>query len=431
MFYERHSSIVFNTNTQQIPLFDLNDSSKTELEQSMFKAGMAIRGRDIVYADKRDTERQLEIKIVKEKYDNKNLARIITNSISDKSNPINMMIAEFRNIFLHHYLNDIREFKSKMYDDYYHHTKKTKVTKIFLPKPPSQRCKNTKESLDSLQKFIKLMISCLNYIYAPIIGTEKFQGIKETLTNALIEVLINNEVYTVIFMFMRMEHEVEEEILKQRIADLGNANPEVFNISPYLSLSKAALTEKVLNTIKKNAENIDYTDDWLKYLNQHIEMNILPYKEAIDKLKPINLVNSPMEKIKVIVSLNSIICKAIDDFWKDIPVPKEKLTIDADQYLSILVYIVIKSNTKDMFTHICLSNEFATLGSTSSYNAYSLTTLQASFYHLLNLDMQNIDRNDNEELKENNIGTEISYTYNPSTSLLGNYSENSQDIGQP
>eukprot|EP00831_Metopus_contortus_P031273 TRINITY_DN25530_c0_g1_i1.p1 TRINITY_DN25530_c0_g1~~TRINITY_DN25530_c0_g1_i1.p1 ORF type:complete len:135 (+),score=31.34 TRINITY_DN25530_c0_g1_i1:113-517(+) len=63
---------------------------------------------------------------------------------------------------------------------------------------------------------------------------------------------------------------------------------------------------------------------------------------------------------------------------------------DADHYLSILIFIIIKAQVPDLFTHVCLTNEFATLGSSSSYNAYCLTTLQACFYHILNVDVTSL-----------------------------------------
>jgi hypothetical protein len=188
-------------------------------------------------------------------------------------------------------------------------------------------------------------------MYSPILGTDRFVFLKEFLVNFIIEILVDNKGMKciVIFSLFRMEDDVEEIILTYRMKKLSEVKPENLSINPYLCLNKT---------------------NWEEELRKRIEEYPYPYKEAIDKLKEIMFLINPMEKLQCIVNLNSIICRCIDKFWAGIPVSREKLSIDADKYLSILVYIVVKANTKDLFTHITVSNEFANLGSASSYNAF-------------------------------------------------------------
>ena len=374
---------MFASDSMEFMSFNLHESFVTELEQKMIKAGIS--------AKESNTSAQYEdvqVVVVKENFFNKKLSRIIERAIQDKQNPINLLVVEFRKIFLRHFKEERKEVEYKV-----------KEQKSFIPKSVNQRCEQTKTAFLSLQRFVKLMIYCLNYMYTPILGTDKFLFLKEFLVSSIVEILVDNEVYKIIFSLFRMEDDIEERILEIRMKELSEIKPEDLSINPHLCLNEAVLNDKVLSGIAKESNNLKV--DWKEKLRKRIEEYPYPYKEAVNKLKEITFLINPMEKLQCIVNLNSMICCCIDKFWVDIPVPREKLLIDADQYLSILVYILIKANTKDLFTHITVSNEFANLGSASSYNAYSLVTLQASFYHLLNINLETtIIENKVEECKE-------------------------------
>lgn len=144
-----------------------------------------------------------------------------------------------------------------------------------------------------------------------------------------------------------------------------------------------------------------------------------PYQDAIDKLKEIPQITSPMKKLHTIASINEIICKCVDDYWKGTTISIDKLSIDADQYLSILVYIVSKAHIPNLFSEISLAEELANLGSKLSYNKYCLTSLQACFCHLINLEIP--DTANQENLR-------ISIVHSPGRQSLINPKENETRI---
>ncbi len=115
-----------------------------------------------------------------------------------------------------------------------------------------------------------------------------------------------------------------------------------------------------------------------------------PYQEAIDQLKKLGNLKSPMKKLNAIAKLNGIICKAVDEFWKGIQLDPDNLFIDADQFLCIFVYVIIKSHISDLFTHLNIINEFTTNSSRSNVSGYSLATLQACMYHILTMEKKAI-----------------------------------------
>ena len=257
------------------------------------------------------------------------------------------------------------------------------------------------------------------FAYAPLVGGDKFTHLKELIVNSLVDVIINNDIYGVIFMFIRMEHQAEETVIENKIKQLKQIKPQFLALNENLCLNEVSgIMEVAANARKAKAQpSLDSIYEEEKYkadssflaintedpvsptkeqipsdeeLKRRIETP--PYQKAIDHLKEIARLYTPMQKLQCVASLNSVICQCIEDFWKNVPINKEKLSIDADQYLSILVYIVVKSQVSDLFTHITVSNEFALLGSSSSYNTYCLTTLQACFYHLLNVDIGTVLR---------------------------------------
>lgn len=376
MFYGKFASYLFDVKKME----DIQIGGAS-LERSMIRAGTSEMPRN----PKVDSI-VLEEKIQREKKITLNLAKTIECSLKDPANPFNILIAAFRRIFSSHFTDSILEYQAGLYEEYKENFDKAKLESSFVPKPLRQRCKKTQEAFSSLQRFIKLLLDCLSEMYSVSLDYARLSALKEPLTSFLIEATISKEVYTVLFMFLRMENQAEESRIEYHIGKLGSVRPEQLGISPYLCLSQHSWSEKVLGGIRSSAGS----GDWEEVLKKRIEENVQPYEEAIKKLKESALFGTPISRLKGITTLNPTICRCIDSFWQGIPVNKEKLFIDADQYLTILVYIVIKADARDLFTHLSLANEFATLGSTSSYNAYCLTTLQASFYHLMNLNADDL-----------------------------------------
>ena len=57
---------------------------------------------------------------------------------------------------------------------------------------------------------------------------------------------------------------------------------------------------------------------------------------------------NPLKKANIIDQAKSFISQCIDEFWKGLCIPSDKLMIDADQLVSIVTYSIIKSEVKDL-----------------------------------------------------------------------------------
>eukprot|EP00826_Nyctotherus_ovalis_P061905 TRINITY_DN8864_c0_g1_i2.p1 TRINITY_DN8864_c0_g1~~TRINITY_DN8864_c0_g1_i2.p1 ORF type:complete len:415 (-),score=104.77 TRINITY_DN8864_c0_g1_i2:113-1357(-) len=376
IFYERFSNDLFDINPITSEVFTFHDWPKTVLEKTMMRAGGAGLPNLSPPSDEVEEAFRRKNKLDEE------LAKTVEAAIKDNSNPFRILIERFRIIFCKHFEDLMKEFQAEKFEEYKSHKLETGIKKEFVPKAMAARSRITQEAFESLKKFINLLIDCLSDMYNTSFTSSKAGALKELLMNALLEIIIDSKIYALLFMLLKAENKEEETVIDKQIERLKEVRPVDLGISPFHCLDESVMCEKVLKNIKANAED----SAWEKLLEDRIQANTAPYMETIHKLGELISFDTPMAKLRSVIDLNPSICRCVDKFWKDIPVSREKLQIDADQYLSILTYIVIKTNVKDLFTHANLANEFASLGSTSSYSAYAITTLQVSFYRLLNID---------------------------------------------
>jgi hypothetical protein len=125
---------------------------------------------------------------------------------------------------------------------------------------------------------------------------------------------------------------------------------------------------------------------------------LAPYEQAIKLLKSINRYKVPFEKMMLIATISSEITECVNVFWKDFEkaMTSSLLNIDADELMTIFIYIIIKSQLADLLVHSKFIKEFTTSTTRSSMIGYYYTTLEASLIYILSVknksDMMNIDK---------------------------------------
>jgi Vacuolar sorting protein 9 (VPS9) domain len=111
------------------------------------------------------------------------------------------------------------------------------------------------------------------------------------------------------------------------------------------------------------------------------------YAKAISKLREIEYNYSPLKKLDVIIATTRIICECVDDYWKNDPnMRKENLTIDADQILSIFLYIVIKAKVMNLKGHLNLIYDFGRKIVQNGQMGYYVTTIEACIIQVESMD---------------------------------------------
>ena len=105
-----------------------------------------------------------------------------------------------------------------------------------------------------------------------------------------------------------------------------------------------------------------------------------PYSKAIDCLKNIQFLNSPLHKLKAIMLMGEFIHEEIEEFYllKE-ENKKEKLSfeIPLNDIMMIFVYIISKSQVKTLITHCNLIDKFIRNDTLEIYSHYSFLTFRA------------------------------------------------------
>jgi hypothetical protein len=137
--------------------------------------------------------------------------------------------------------------------------------------------------------------------------------------------------------------------------------------------------------------NFDYDKD-----------NSVPYKEAIEYLNQVKAINSPYEKMHIIANISNQITSCINSYWKNYEkvITKSLLNIDADELMSIFIYIIVKSQLPELLIHTKIIKEFTTCVTKNTMIGYYFVTLDASVMYILDLKDTNILKNTKEILKK-------------------------------
>ena len=118
-------------------------------------------------------------------------------------------------------------------------------------------------------------------------------------------------------------------------------------------------------------------DDYLSY----------PYETAIQLIKQIKKYKTPFEKMMIIANISNEITDCINDFWQEMEeyIKKDYLSIEAEQIMTIFIYIIIKSGIIDIFVHCKIIKLFTTCTTKSSMIGYYYSTVEASITYIKTL----------------------------------------------
>ena len=146
-----------------------------------------------------------------------------------------------------------------------------------------------------------------------------------------------------------------------------DANIEKKNIVPFMP-------EKILGKVSYLRQNKG------DYLNE-------PYDTAIGLLKQIEKYKTPFEKMMIIANISNEITDCINDFWQEMEqyIKKDFLSIEAEQIMTIFIYVIIKSGISNIFVHCKLIKLFTTCTTKSSMIGYYYSTVEASIMYIKTL----------------------------------------------
>ena len=262
-----------------------------------------------------------------------------------------------------------------------------------------------------LQQFIRILFEAISSFYslkslkAGKLPENETLFNRDNMINFITSIVFNQNIYDLIFsLCKKQDFQIEESYQKNmklcknlKPEDFGipdqycltektyqyfkekgllkaEKNPEVQETKPEVTQNILAETEQTDIDASKKEEITFYIEEPAKTSNVRVFKK--PYEKAIEALKNLKDRRSPLHKLKTILKVVELITVEIEEFYKDCGVVNSK-KLDADQTLSICLYVVAKSEIGNLTAHCRLIERFSTTNILHSVSGYYATTLEA------------------------------------------------------
>ena len=102
----------------------------------------------------------------------------------------------------------------------------------------------------------------------------------------------------------------------------------------------------------------------------------IPYGKAIEYIQTMKDYCTPLDKLSIIALTSVLITESIDNFWKGKKIEKKLLNIDADELMSIYLYITYNMDLPSIYTELDFINYFTGSITKQSMIGYYYTTIE-------------------------------------------------------
>jgi len=143
-------------------------------------------------------------------------------------------------------------------------------------------------------------------------------------------------------------------------------------ISPESKLRSSPLKKYLPGSL----ESRDLNNEGKASPKEEEEEKFSPYREAIEVLSTLKYRKNPIQKLKTIVKVAELLTESIESFYGEIGFHRRD-KLDADQTLSIFMYIVAHSNLDNLIVNCKIIQEFTTPNILNSVSGYYAITLEA------------------------------------------------------
>jgi hypothetical protein len=255
-----------------------------------------------------------------------------------------------------------------------------------------------KSTLD-LQQFIRILYESVSLFYRlknlkvgklPD-GDTLFN--RDNMLNFVTAIVFDEKMYNLIFELYQQQDSKLERTYQKNIKLCKNLRPQDFGVPDAYCLNertvqylkaKGLIQDSIIPAEDQAGSGI--LDDKMtisgntkhKEVVLHLNSPAIkePYEKAIQILGTLKLQKSPIHKLKIILKVIELISVAIETFYRDHGVGNTK-KLDADQTLSICLYVVARSDVENITTHCKLIERFSTTNILNSVSGYYATTLEA------------------------------------------------------
>ena len=109
----------------------------------------------------------------------------------------------------------------------------------------------------------------------------------------------------------------------------------------------------------------------------------IPYGKAIEYIQTMKDYCTPLDKLSIIALTSVLITESIDNFWKGKKIEKKLLNIDADELMSIYLYITYNMDLPSIYTELDFINYFTGSITKQSMIGYYYTTIEGSLNFIM------------------------------------------------
>ena len=151
--------------------------------------------------------------------------------------------------------------------------------------------------------------------------------------------------------------------------------------SDMINSLNTSLIEKYQDELDENPSQIDVPS--IKNLKSYQNM---PYGEVISYINTIKDYNTPLDKLTILALSSVLVTDCINDFWRGAENLKDKyLNIDADQLMSIFLYIIYNMNLSSIYTQLDFINFFTGNSTKQSMVGYYYTTIEGCLNFIMSV----------------------------------------------
>lgn len=285
-------------------------------------------------------------------------------------------------------------------------------------------------AFEDLKEFIRVFHQSIYFFYKINYLDKKIQIEKsffkpENLHNFLTSILLDKNIYSILYLSSMQLKENEELLLVKAMNYCYPFTPKDYDINKKYWLNEETilfLKENDKGESKKDKDSIkgpahlsfhNEERNELIYRNEEEKQHDdqIPYFPAIVALKEIDFVQSPLHKLKVLVKVGDLIIQCIEDFYQEKDLAYIKNSVNADDFLPLFIYVIVKSKVKYFYTHIKIIDELASRNLKNTLSGYYFVTLQIAINIIENM-YKDSQRQEKPSFTEN-IGARISEITNP------------------
>lgn len=264
--------------------------------------------------------------------------------------------------------------------------------------------------IEDLKRFIIKIQTTTKLFYCKSINLDFFVEEKDELINLITSIIFLKEnIYKNIYSLFEIQFKSEVNDFKYKLYLVKDTKPIDLNIPNKLSLDENTSREilKMKEECKKddgknffNDKKIFVPEDgYIKGF--HDKNKIEGYNTVVTMMHGLKHAKTPFDKMMIIASMSTEINQCVDTYWNNMDncLPNYFLSINADEFLSLFIFVVIKAQFPELIIHEKIIQFFTTKTTKSSTIGYYNVTLNAAIEYIKNEAVKNLDNNNDKRLR--------------------------------